>query len=283
MKNNLRMLSLALCMLPIYLHAGTGQDLKQDDRPAQEQNARSAEAIPAGTIIPVSLNSTLRSDKSGSGGAITATVMQDVPLGMGKTLRAGSRVTGHVVEAITPGKGSDESKISFQFDQVRLGNQTIPVTTNLRAVASGSAVLAAATLPTSLDYPDEQIQIGGDQISYGNGGPVMVGSQVVGKYGSQGVLAYVGQDSGTPYRGTIDDNAHPQAFWLFSVNARGAYGFSDLTILQSGRTEPLGEVTLTSNGKAVKVGKGSAMLLRVEGSSPEEAQARPTPSRRTGQ
>jgi len=40
---------------------------------------------------------------------------------------------------------------------------------------------------------------------------------------------------------------------------------------------------LTSNGKAVKVGKDSAMLLRVEGSSPEEAQARPTPSRRTGQ
>src|SRR5208282_5941542 len=275
----LRMLSLALCMLPIYLHAGTGQDLKQDDRPAQEQNARSAEAIPAGTIIPVSLNSTLRSDKSGSGGAITATVMQDVPLGMGKTLRAGSRVTGHVVEAITPGKGSDESKISFQFDQVRLGNQTIPVTTNLRAVASGSAVLAAATLPTSLDYPDEQIQIGGDQISYGNGGPVMVGSQVVGKYTSQGVLAYGGQNLGTPCRGTIDDNDHPQAFWFFSVNACGAYGFSDLTVFHAGRTAPVGEVTLSSKSKVLKVDKGTAMLLLVGGSGPVETQASTTSSR----
>jgi len=283
MKNNLRMLGLALCMLPMYLLAGTEQDLKQDYQPAQEQNARSAEPIPAGTIIPVSLNSTLRSDKSGSGGAITATVMQDVPLGMGKTLRAGSRVTGHVVEAITPGKGSDESKISFQFDQVRLGNLTIPITANLRAVASRSAVLAATPLPTSPDYADDQVQIGGDQISYGTDGPVMVGSQVVGKYTSQGVLAYVSQDLGTPCRGTTDNNAHPQAFWLFSVNACGAYGFGDLTILHSGRTEPLGEVTLTVNGKAVKVGKGSAMLLRVEGSSPEEAQARTTPSRGTGQ
>ncbi len=283
MRNNLKILGLALCMLPMYLHAGTGQDLKQDYQPSQGQNTRSAESIPAGTIIPVSLNSTLRSDKSGSGDAITATIMQDVPLGMGKTLHAGSRVTGHVVDAITPGKGSDESKISFQFDQVRLGKQTIPVTTNLRAVASGSAVLAATTLPTSLDYPDEQIQIGGDQISYGNGGPVMVGSEVVGKYTSQGVLANVGQESGTPYRGTIDENAHPQAFWLFSVNAHGAYGFSDLTILHSGRTEPLGEVTLTSNGKAVKVGKGSAMLLRVDDSRPEEAQAHATPSRGAGQ
>jgi hypothetical protein len=282
MKNNLRTLALALCMLPMYLHAGTGQDLKQADQSAQEQNAQS-ESIPAGSIIPVSLNSALRSDKSGRGDAITARVMQDVPLGMGKTLRAGSTVTGHVVEAITPGKGSDEPGISFQFDQVRLGGLTIPITTNLRAVASKTAVLAATPQLTSNENTDSQVQIGGDQISYGEGGLVMVGSQVVGKYTSQGVLAYVGQDLGTPCRGTIDDNAHPQAFWLFSVNACGAYGFGDLTILHSGRTEPLGEVTLTSNGKALKVGKGSAMLLRVDDGRPEEAQAHTTPSRGTGQ
>jgi hypothetical protein len=100
---------------------------------------------------------------------------------------------------------------------------------------------------------------------------------------SQGVLANVNQDSGTPSGGTIEDNARPQAFWLFSVNARGAYGFRDLTILQSGRTEPLGEVTLASNRKAVKVEKGSAMLLRVEGSGPESVQARTIASRETGQ
>ncbi len=272
MKNNLRMLGLGLCMLPMYLHAGTGQDVKQEYQPAQEQNTRSAEPIPAGTILSVSLNTALRSDKSGSGTTIIATVMQDVPLGKGETLRKGSKMTGHVVEAITPGKGSDESKISFQFDQLQLGNQTIPLTTNLRAVASRSAVLAATPELTSPDYADDQIQIGGDQISYGEGGPVMVGEQVVGKYTSQGVLANVDQNSGTP-----------SAFWLFSVNARGAYGFRDLTILQSGRTEPLGEVTLASNRKAVRVDKGSAMLLCVDGSGPESVQARSIPSRETGQ
>ena len=283
MKSNLRVLSLALCMLPLYLHAGTGQDMKQDYQASREQNARSAESIPAGTIIPVSLNSTLRSDKSGSGDLITATVMQDVPLGMGKTLRAGSSVTGHVVAAITPGKGSDAPGISFQFDQVRLGNLTLSITTNLRAVASKHAVLGATPQLTSSEYADYQVQIGGDQISYGGDGAVMVGSQVVGKYTSQGVLAYAGQDLGTPCRGTIDNNAYPQAFWLFSVNACGAYGFGDMTVLHSGRTEPLGEITLTSNGKAVKVGKGSAMLLRVDESRPEEAEAHTIPSRGTGQ
>jgi hypothetical protein len=111
----------------------------------------------------------------------------------------------------------------------------------------------------------------------------MVGEQIVGKYTSQGVLAYVDRDSGNPIEGRIDDNANPQAFWLFSVNARGAYGFGDLKILQSERRGPLGEVTLASNRKAVNIDKGSAMLLRVVGSGPEEAQVRTTPSRETGQ
>ena len=280
MKNNLRMLGLALCMLPISLVAETGQDVKQDYQ--QEQNARSAERIPAGTIIPVSLNSTLRSDKSGSGATITATVMQDVPLGAGETLRRGSKVTGHVIEAAIPGKGPAESKISFQFDQVQLGNLTIPVTTNLRAVASKKAV-AAATPQLIEEGPDNQVQIGGDQISYGSDGPVMVGSQVVGKYTSQGVLAYGGHDLGTPCRGTIDDSDHPQAFWLFSINACGSYGFDGLTVFHSGRTAPVGEVTLSSNGKMLKIDKGSAMLLLVGGSGSEQARAHTTPSRGAGQ
>jgi hypothetical protein len=206
--------------------------------------------------------------------------MQDVPLGRGETLRQGSKVTGHVVEAITPGKGSDESKISFQFDQVRFGNQTFQVTTTLRAIASRSAALDATPELTSSEYADNQIEIGGDQISYGEGGPVMVGSQVVGKYTSQGVLAYGGHDLGTPCRGTIDDNDHPQAFWFFSVNACGAYGFGDLTVFHTGRTAPVGEVTLSSKSEVLKVDKGTAMLLLLDGGRPVEMQAARTASSR---
>jgi len=283
MRNNLRMLGLVLCMLPMSLRAGTGQDRKQASQPTQEQNAGSAATIPAGTILPVSLNSSLRSDKSGSGATIIATVMQDVPLGRGETLPKGSKVTGHVVEPVTPGKGSDESKISFQFDQVRFGNQTLQITTTLRTIASRTAVLDATPELTSGEYADNTIEIGGDQISYGEGGPVMVGSQIMGNYMRQGVLANVDQDSGNPSGGTTDGDARPQAFWLFSVNARGAYGFRDLTIFQSGRTEPLGEVTLASDWKAVRVDKGCAMLLRVDGSGPESVQARTIASRETGQ
>lgn len=274
MKNNLRMFGLALCLLPMYLHAGMGQNLKPRYQPA--------ELIPAGTLLPVSLNSTLRSDKSGSGARITATLMQDVPLGTGETLRAGSKVTGHVVEATIPGEETAESSVSFQFDQVRFDNRTVPLTTNLRALASVMEV-DAAQVPKAGGDEDSSgswslVQIGGDQVSYGQGGLVMLGAQVVGTYTSQGVSAHTSPDSGTR-----DGATRPQAFRLFSVDARGTYGLGDVRILHSGRTEPIGEVTLTSNGKGVKVGRGSAMLLQVDGSGPEEAKARTIPSRETGQ
>jgi hypothetical protein len=283
MKNNLRMLGLALCMLPMCLHAGTGQDLKPASQLAKGRNTQSAEPIPAGTIIPISLNSALRSDKTGSGTALTATVMQDVPLGGGETLRRGSKLTDHVVDAIPSGRGSDEARISFQFDRVQLGDRTVPITTNLRAVASHHAVLEASPQPSSSEVTDYEVEIGGDQISYGEGGPVMVGSQVAGIYTRHGVLANTDQNLAIPCGVTTDSNARPQAFWLFSVNACGSYGFGDLEILQSGRAEPLGKVTLASKRKAVKVDKGSAMLLRVDGSGPEETQAQTTLSRGTEQ
>lgn len=279
MKNHLKMPALAfvlaLSMLPMFLHAGSGEVLKQAFQPAAP--------IPVGTILPVSLKTALRSDKSANGTTIIATVMQDVPVGKGETLRAGSQLTGHVIETTTRGRGSDEATISFQFDQVRSGNLIIPITTTLRAIASRSAVSAATPELTSSEGADYTIEIGGDEISYGEGGQVIAGSRVVGKYTRQGVLAYVDQDLDTPSGGTIDQNPRPQAFWLFSVNASGTYGFGNLQITHSGSTEPLGEVTLASNGKAVKVGKGSAMLLRVDGSGPDEAHAGATLSRGKGQ
>jgi hypothetical protein len=252
MKNKMRTFGLALGMLPVCLNTGTGQDGKQA--------YQSAELIPAGTILPVSLNSTLRSDKSGRGATITATIMRDVPLGAGRTLRAGSKVTGHVVDAIARGREA-EPRISFQFDQVRLENRMVPITTNLRAVASVMEVETAQVPRTGEDGESEGswslVPIGGDQVGT--------------------------RDPSEECRGVVDGNSGAPAFWLFSGDACGAYGLGDLQILHSGHTAPVGEVTLTANGKAVKVGRGSAMLLRVDGSGPQEAQAPAMPSRGAAQ
>jgi hypothetical protein len=55
--------------------------------------------------------------------------------------------------------------------------------------------------------------------------------------------------------------------------------FGDVTILHCVRREPLGEVTSTYSRKAVKVGRGSAMFLCVDGSRPGEAQSHMTLAR----
>jgi hypothetical protein len=250
MKNNLRMLSLALCMVPMYLQAGTGEDLKP--------TYQAAESIPASTILPVTLNSTLRSDKTESGATLTATVMQDVPLGAGKTLRRGSKVTGHVVKVSIPGKRSDEAKVSFQFDGLRFENRTVPITAKLRALASFMEVDAAQVPTTGGDGASEAgwslVKIGGDQI-------------------------HINPDVGAQCGGRNNANKTAQAFWLFSPDACGTYGLGDVQIGRSGHSAPLGEVTLTSNGKAVRVRRGSAMLLLVDGRGHEEAPDRTTPSR----
>jgi hypothetical protein len=287
MKNNLRTFGLVLCILPMYLHGRAGQDMEQAYQPITGLNAGYVEPIAAGTVLPVLLNSTLRSDKSRRGDTITATVMQDVTLAAGKTLRRGSRVTGHVVEAISPGKRSDESKISLQFDGVQFENRILPVTANIKALASVMEV-AAAQVPGSGGAEDfsgnwNLGQIGGDQVSYGQGGLVMLGSDVVGSYTSQGVLAKSSPDLGSECRSIVNRNSPGQSFWLFSVNACGSYGFGDLRVLHSGRAGMAGETTLSSNRKVVKIGRGSAMLLRVQGGGAEVAKDHTTSSRATGQ
>jgi len=251
----------------------------QDKSCVNNQSAAAAEVIPAGTILPVTLNSDVESSKSQKGAAITATIMQDVPLVGGTVIRAGSKVTGHVVDVVRPVKGSDESSLSFQFDQVQFDHRTVPITANLRALASVMEV-NAARVPKTRESAESSsswtlVPIGGGQ-AYGQGGPVVVGSQTVGEYTNQGALAHFASDLDSECRGVVAGNGAPQAFWLFSVKACGTYGFGDARIAHAGRTEPVGQVTLISSGKAVKVGKGSAMLLRVNRSGPEKTQARAT-------
>jgi hypothetical protein len=240
------------------------------DKSCAGQAESTSELIPAGTILPVRLDSTLRSNKSEPGEIIRATVMQDVHLRNGTTIRKGSLVTGHVLPVSNPGKESDRASLSFQFDQIHFDDRDVPITTILRALASDTAVLAATPRPTSPDYADDQVQIGGDEISYGQGGAVTVGPEVVGTSTSQGVVAHFITDLETECRGATDGNTRPQAFWLFSVTACGAYGFNGTKISHAGRGDPVGQATVTSS-RPLEISSGSGMLLRVDRSGSEEA------------
>jgi hypothetical protein len=226
-------------------------------------SALAQSALRAGTIIPVTLNRGLRADRAQAGRAITAKVMQDIP---GTPVRRGSQVLGHVVQVQAPEHGP--SRLELTFDSVRAHGQTIPLKADLRAIASFVAV-GQAEVPeegASRGITPEVAtfeQIGGEQV-YRGGGTVYRGNDLVGKPTPYGVLAMPRASSGNPCRGAVGQNARPQAFWVFSTDACGVYGLSDLRVEHAGRTDPMGNIVLASNGGKLRLASGTAMLLRVQ-------------------
>src|SRR5580704_7766400 len=222
--------------------------------------------IPAGTILPVTLNSALNSRKVKTGHVVTARVMQDVPLSPGSIIHAGAKVAGRVID-VQPANGASSAQISFRFDTLTVSRQTIPITTNLRALASMMAVQEAQLPESGPDRGTSQNawttdQIGGEVV-YRGGGPVADGLRTVGEPTYGGVLVHVSAKPGTPCRGDIEGNDRLQALWVFSSDACGVYDFADLKIVHAGRSNPVGEITLASDKGEVNVRAGSGMLLRV--------------------
>jgi len=229
------------------------------------------ENIPRGTIIPVSLNSSLSSQKSKPGQPISAQIAQDIPLPIGMKSREGARITGYVVE-VTPATQGAAAHISFVFDRVVASKKTLPITTNLRAIASPTEVESTQIPTMGMGCGDTwdsrtTVQIGGDVVYWG-GGPVDNSSGPVGKPvtgSTAGVLVRPAAKPGSPCEGEIDEDQGPQALWVFSSDACGVYGLDDTMIAHAGRTKPIGVIELSSKKGQVKIPSGSGMLLRVIG------------------
>jgi hypothetical protein len=223
--------------------------------------------IPSGTILPVKLNSSLNSKTSRVGQRITGKLAQDVPLTAGSKIHAGTKLVGHII-AVTPASRVAGASLSFQFETLEIGARQVSLTTNLRAIASMMEVHEAQLPETGPDrgtaetaWVTQQI---GDETDYHGGWPVTNGPDVVGKsLLSGGVLVRISSKPGTPCRGEVGNNDRPQALWVFASNACGSYGFADLTIAHAGRTDPLGQIVLSSQRKNIDVRSGSGMLLRV--------------------
>ena len=227
-------------------------------------------SIPAGTILPVALNSSLNSRKLKPGQVITARVMQDVPLSPGSTLHAGAKVIGHVI-GVKPANGASGAQISIRFDTLVASKQSVPITTNLRALASMTAVEQAQLPENGPDRGTSQNawttdQIGGEVV-YRGGGPVANGLVSVGKPTTKGVLVHVSSKPGTTCRGEIEGNDRLQALWVFSSDACGVYDLPHLAIVHAGRSNPVGQVVLASDKGDVNIRAGSGMLLRVNKTS----------------
>jgi hypothetical protein len=223
--------------------------------------------IPAGTVLPVRINHSFSSKNAIAGQWITGRVMQDVPLPNNAKIPEGAKILGAIV-SVEPATKSNNGKLSFRFDKLEIHHLTIPLATNLRALAGFMEVQEAqtpeATPGFGTPYPWVTTrQIGGDEV-YGVGGPVTdESSHTVGKAVFGGVLVHVRAQPGAKCRGALDDEDRLQALWVFSSDACGLYGMSGVSIEHAGRTEPTGEIVLTADRRDVLVRGGSGMLLRV--------------------
>jgi hypothetical protein len=228
--------------------------------------------IPGGTILPVQLNSSLRSDKARVGEQVSARVMQDVPLLAGRKIHSGAKVIGHVVSA-RPADNGAGGEISLRLDTLEIGKRHIPMTTNLRALATMMDV-SEAQIPESgpdrgtSEYNWTTDQIGGE-VDYRGGGAIVHAAEIVGHSVPNGVLVRVSPKSGMKCRGEFDGNDRPQALWVFSSDACGLYDFPGMILSHAGRTDPVGQITLLSSTGNLNIRAGSGMLLRITSKAPD--------------
>ncbi len=225
-------------------------------------------SVPSGTLLPIRLSTSLSSRKSRPGQAIAGRVMQDVPLGQDGVIRSGARLTGRIV-SVSPATNGSPAKISFVFDAIQIRHSTIHVFTNIRALASPLEIEIAQLPDTGPDRGTPPsayttVQVGGDVV-YRGGGPVVQGEKVVGEPVAGGVLVTVSAAEGKPCRGVTDGNNRPQPLWLFSGDACGVYGYSQVAIAHAGRTSPTGEIAFAAtDDRDLDIRAGSGMLLRAD-------------------
>ena len=219
-------------------------------------------APPSGTIIPISLHTSLNAAKIHPEQKIQATVMQDIP---GTAIHRGAKVEGRVIEVGAMANG--QMKMEIRFDAVKINGQMVPIRTDLRALASFMEV-EEAQVPEEMSSegltPETATtqQIGGDQV-YRGGGPVASGLTTVGQVTPWGVLDVPRAQPGQPCPAAIGENSQPQAMWLFSSDACGVYGLSNIRIENAGRSKSAGTIVLFSDNGKLKLGSGTGFLLQV--------------------
>jgi hypothetical protein len=125
-----------------------------------------------------------------------------------------------------------------------------------------------AETPTDgpVSMPIARTQVGGD-VAYTSAGEVTTtDGEVVGKSVNGGVLTQVHANTrqGRDCLAAIGDNDSRQAMWVFSADACGTYGLSEISIAHAGKSEPAGVIVLASEKGQLKLPRGAGMLLRVQ-------------------
>ena len=223
--------------------------------------------IPVGTVLPVSLENAISLKETRAGEVIQAKITQDVPLPNRGKIPMKSPVKGSIVSILKDTDGTGVN-VTLKFNQIEFGKHFFAMATSLRAIASLRAVRNAQMPFTGADSGTptgwaDTVLIGGD-IRFGDSGKVRNRAKInVGKGVPGGVLVHVNANPSLGCEGPVNGDDHPQALWVFSADACGVYDMDVAQITHSGKSAPIGEITLHFNKDDAKLESGTGMLLRV--------------------
>jgi len=242
---------------------------------AAAQNTPALRLAP-GTTIPVSFSHAVDATHARNGDVVAAKTTQPIQIAGGKLLPAGAEVVGHVVSVSsfsydkTPYAEQKPGALTVQFDTLQANGVDIPLNVYVRALAD-PVTAHDAELPNAYDDGlRTRHQIGGDEVTPSQNEVLSRNGDTVGYLKRGGVYAHPIAASGNSPEG-CDGSDSEQAMGLFSASACGLYGFTDISLVGTGRRDGSSTLSLTSRRYSPKIWKNSVALLEVV--SPTQAVA----------
>jgi hypothetical protein len=226
-------------------------------------------SLSLGTTLPISFTRGVDAGHAHAGDAISAKLTQPVHLADGRMIPAGAHVAGHVVAASgfafdsTPYAKQRESALSIHFDAVDGNGVHVPLNVYVRAMADPiTAWDARRPKPSDEDPLGTTQQIGGDLVTPSQSGVMSQDGDIVGYQRRGGVYAHLISASGNG-PGSCDGSDTEESMGLFSASACGLYGFTDTSLVGTGKTGEASTLTLVSHRRSPKIWANSTALLEV--------------------
>jgi hypothetical protein len=155
--------------------------------------------------------------------------------------------------------------LSIHFDSIESKGTKLPLRVYVRAMADPVTVWdAQRPLSTDLDSLSTTTQIGGDQVVPSQSEVTSQGGDIVGYRRRGGVYAHLIAASGNGPE-HCDASETEQSMGLFSASACGLYGYTDVTLLNTGKTSDVSTLVLASRRRSAKIWAKSEALLEVVG------------------
>jgi hypothetical protein len=246
-------LAMGVCASASVLPAGAATSSQAQ----QEPSAAKPDSAQAG-VIAVELAKSLDSRKLKAGDTVVAKTTAELRTANGMVIPRGSKVWGHVTEATSRAKGSDQSTLGISFDKiVSQQGEELPLKASIQAVGPPNMGPAAMEMgnPSSMPSSGMPTPMGGAPVPMG-GAPGPMGGVNNGGLGlpSTNFPSSQSAPSTSPPSSSTQGNGQRPA----ELTARSS-GVVGLRNLQLGPNS-----VLASSGKEVKLESGSQILLRVQ-------------------